>query len=214
MIRIQRIIGVERLIGKRLSSEKMRKSCPMDFAVHRLHSLTFIMPFNADTRAGLFSLELNISCVVEELEQLRERYLHNDMGYEEGSVVWRYVMELENAYSSHMNSTISPIDFWKWFLDNYNSVETYDDLVWEECDCEYTKLADGEFCDKCGNRKEETEETWKETCEECGCLMGGKIFTDEEEFDECEDRDRGYDELGNWYCKDYDKQLGKCLKLY
>tara|TARA_R110002167_G_scaffold347666_1_gene558644 strand:+ start:327 stop:782 length:456 start_codon:yes stop_codon:yes gene_type:complete len=151
------------------------------------------MPFNADIRAGLFRLELNICSVVEELEQLREMNLHNIMGYEKGSVVWRYVGELENAYASHMNSTNAPIDFWDWFLGegNYNNVDTYEDLIWED-----------------------TDEVWKEICEECGCLCGGKIFTNEKEFDECEDRERGYNEVGDWYCKDYDKDLGKCLKLY
>tara|TARA_R110000751_G_scaffold219336_1_gene322103 strand:+ start:291 stop:713 length:423 start_codon:yes stop_codon:yes gene_type:complete len=47
--------------------------------------------------------------------------------------------------------------------------------------------------------KTETE-TWCENCEKCETLMGGKVFTDENEFDECPDRDPGYDEDGDWYC--------------
>lgn len=147
------------------------------------------MPFNADIRAGLITLELNISVIVEELEQLREMSLHTIMGYEEGSVVWRYVGDLENAYASHLNSTNNPVKFWDWFVNNYNGIYSYEDLIWEDMDI------------------------WYETCEGCECLCGGKVFTKEEEFDECEDRERGYDELGKWYCKDCECLCYSFVKL-
>lgn len=44
------------------------------------------------------------------------------------------------------------------------------------------------------------EETWCEKCENCGVLCGGKVFTDEEEFDEHPDREIGYNEDGEWFC--------------
>ena len=49
---------------------------------------------------------------------------------------------------------------------------------------------------------ESDEETLCEECVDCGALMGGRLFTEEEEeeFDEHPDRDRGYDEDGHWHC--------------
>ena len=92
------------------------------------------MPFNADIRAGLFSVELNISSIVEELENLVEKTLDISQDYEKGGVVWKYVYDLENDYSAHMNSKNSPVNFWEWFTDNYNNVYSYEDLIWEEED--------------------------------------------------------------------------------
>lgn len=43
-------------------------------------------------------------------------------------------------------------------------------------------------------------ETWCEKCENCGVLCGGKVFTNEEEFDEHPDREIGYNEDGEWFC--------------
>jgi len=93
------------------------------------------MPFDADIRcAGLFSVELNINSIVEELENLLEKTLDTSQDYEKGGVVWKYVYDLENDYSAHMNSTNSPVNFWEWFTDNYNNVYSYEDLIWEEVD--------------------------------------------------------------------------------
>lgn len=92
------------------------------------------MPFDADIRAGLFSVELNINSIVEELENLLEKTLDISQDYEKGGVVWKYVYDLENDYSAHMNSTNSPVNFWEWFTDNYNNVYSYEDLIWEEVD--------------------------------------------------------------------------------
>jgi hypothetical protein len=44
------------------------------------------------------------------------------------------------------------------------------------------------------------QKTWSEECCQCGVLLGGKVFTNEDEFDEHPDRDCGYDEDGQWYC--------------
>ena len=89
------------------------------------------MPFNADTRAGLFSVELNISSIVEELENLVEKTLICQ-DYEKGGVVWKYVYDLENHYSAHMNRKNDPVSFWDWFTNNYNNIHSYGDLIWEE----------------------------------------------------------------------------------
>jgi hypothetical protein len=43
-------------------------------------------------------------------------------------------------------------------------------------------------------------ETWSEKCENCGVLCGGKIFTDEEEFNKYPEREIGYNEDGEWFC--------------
>ena len=48
--------------------------------------------------------------------------------------------------------------------------------------------------------EEEDEDEWSETCE-CGTLCGGKVFHNEEEFDEHPDRDPGYTEDGEWRCE-------------
>ena len=47
---------------------------------------------------------------------------------------------------------------------------------------------------------DEEEQTWSETCVDCEKLMGGKKFTNEEEFDEHPDREDGYDDDGDWHC--------------
>ena len=90
------------------------------------------MPFNEDIRAGLFSVELNISSIVEELENLVEKTLISQ-DYEKGGVVWKYVYDLENAYSAHMNyDPEEVVSFWHWFTNNYNNVYSYNDLIWEK----------------------------------------------------------------------------------
>ena len=48
--------------------------------------------------------------------------------------------------------------------------------------------------------EEEQEEEWSETCE-CGALCGGKVFHNEEEFDEHPDREPGYNADGEWRCE-------------
>ena len=89
------------------------------------------MPFNADIRAGLFSVQLNISIIVEELENLVEKTLISQ-NYEKGGVVWKYVYDLENAYSAHMYYEDDPVSFWHWFTNNHNNVYSYNDLIWEK----------------------------------------------------------------------------------
>jgi hypothetical protein len=48
---------------------------------------------------------------------------------------------------------------------------------------------------------DEEEERWSEVCHDCGALMGGKVFDNEEEFDEHPDREPGYTEGGDWVCE-------------
>lgn len=48
-------------------------------------------------------------------------------------------------------------------------------------------------------------ETWSETCANCDCLLGDKVFTDEKEFDEHPDRELGYTNCrthDEWLCPD------------
>lgn len=50
-----------------------------------------------------------------------------------------------------------------------------------------------------------TDETWSETCANCDCLLGDKVFTDEKEFDEHPDREPGYTNCethDEWLCPD------------
>jgi len=51
----------------------------------------------------------------------------------------------------------------------------------------------------------ETNETWSETCANCDCLLGDKVFLNENEFDEHPDREIGYtncDVQDEWLCPD------------
>ena len=68
-------------------------------------------------------------------------------------------------------------------------------------DEDYSKCLAGE-CDE--------EHCKYEQCEECGVLMGGKCFHEEEEYDEHPDRDDGYDADGLWYCPKHQKTLLNC----
>ena len=48
--------------------------------------------------------------------------------------------------------------------------------------------------------EEEEQEIYWEECS-CGVHLGGKLFHDEEEFDEHPDRERGYNADGEWRCE-------------
>lgn len=61
-----------------------------------------------------------------------------------------------------------------------------------EFHCEWTSVLIAEL--------RAARESWSETCQ-CGNLMGGKVFYDEEEFDAHPDREPGYNADGEWQCK-------------
>lgn len=78
------------------------------------------MPFNADTRCGLFQIQLHIGCILEALEEMLEKEYDGDL--EKGSDFWLYVYQLENELEGHLNCGHKIPDFWIWFSDNYNNV--------------------------------------------------------------------------------------------
>jgi len=73
------------------------------------------------------------------------------------------------------------------YQDDYNEDDD------ECCNCPSCELK---------REKEEEEESWCERCADCNILMGGKIFYDEEEYDEFPDRMDGYRYIpeSTWFC--------------
>jgi len=93
------------------------------------------MPFNADIRAGTMRIELNVGVIAEEVKNTLEEEDHDafdSLDYTVGSAFWLYVYELENAYDSAFNSSpISCPKFYDWFIDNYNNVQGWNDILSE-----------------------------------------------------------------------------------
>ena len=92
------------------------------------------MPFLADSRCGVWNIELNASIILDELELRLEKEYSEDI--KEGSNFWLYVIQIENAFPCH---TIMP-NFWDWFSDNYDNVE-----MWNEIHDLFVKVED-EWC--------------------------------------------------------------------
>ena len=84
------------------------------------------MPFNADTRCGIFNIELNVGVIHEELEAILEKTYMEDT--DEGSLFWNYVYDLEASFTNACNSNNSRLDFWEWFIDNYNNIYSWDTI--------------------------------------------------------------------------------------
>jgi len=85
------------------------------------------MPFNKDTRCGTIHVTLNVGSILEEIEQMLEQEYHEPIN--RGSKFWLYVIELENSYTSHINSHIhTQLKFWDWFVDNYNNMEEWNNI--------------------------------------------------------------------------------------
>ena len=80
------------------------------------------MPFINDSRCGVWKIELNVSIICAELEIMLEKEYSEDIT--EGSKFWFYVIQIENTFPCH---TIMP-DFWDWFRDNYDNVETWNEI--------------------------------------------------------------------------------------
>ena len=94
------------------------------------------MPFCADTRCGVFQVSLNVYSIHEEISDYTIDHQELDMEYfgeldnEEGSVFYKYVYDLENDYNKALNSNPQTCPkFWDWFYDNYNSIESWEDVV-------------------------------------------------------------------------------------
>lgn len=83
------------------------------------------MPFQADTRCPVVSINLNVSSVCEELENIIDKEYNEDIN--EDSAFWVYVELLEDEFSG-LYSRNTKLDFWEWFLENYNNVEYWDQI--------------------------------------------------------------------------------------
>ena len=108
------------------------------------------MPFINDSRCGVWKIELNVSIILAELEIMLEKEYSEDIT--EGSKFWFYVIQIENTFPSH---TIMP-DFWDWFRDNYDNVET-----WNEIQDLFVNVEEEE------EEEEDTDSEEKNTCYKC-----------------------------------------------
>jgi len=84
------------------------------------------MPFYADSRCGLLNITLNVYVICEELENLLEKIYDGDT--DKGSKFWYYVYCLENTFTNSQNLNNSKLDFWDWFIDNYNNIDSWEDI--------------------------------------------------------------------------------------
>ena len=102
------------------------------------------MPFNADTRCGLYRVELNECVILEELENMLEKTYQESDYNEKGNVFGHYVIEIEDAFNYHINSKANiPIDFWDWFNENYDNVYS-----WNAIEDEFVNENDDECVDE------------------------------------------------------------------
>jgi len=80
------------------------------------------MPFIADTRCGVWKIELNVAEICGEMERMLEKEYSEDI--KEGSKFWLYVIQIEND----LNGCDTMPNFWEWFVDNYNNVEMWNEI--------------------------------------------------------------------------------------
>jgi hypothetical protein len=73
---------------------------------------------------------------------------------------------------------------------------TMEDKECDDCECPFQPKGEEEVCPKCDAVAKELPH---EECEGCGKVL---VCATEEEFDEHPDRDGGYDEDGEWRCKE------------
>ena len=87
-------------------------------------------------------------------------------------------------------------------FENYNEMAENQLTHLNEVGAGETNFADIQRVWNAINKKDEDDETWSETCGVCGVLLGGKMFVNEEEFDEHPDRLPGYEDVcGEWRCE-------------
>jgi len=100
----------------------------MDLSVYSI----FKMPFVADTRCGFSQVSLNVSVIHEELSDFvdeEDKEYFGELDNEDGSVFYMYVEELENAYTNVLNGNPQTCPkFFDWLYDNYNSMDSWDDV--------------------------------------------------------------------------------------
>ena len=84
------------------------------------------MPFQSDIRCPPIRVELNINYIRELLEDLHEEK-EVDIHYD----LYHYVVEIEDQFENFVNNHLHAYDSLEdWFLDNYDNVESYDDIEW------------------------------------------------------------------------------------
>lgn len=83
------------------------------------------MPFQADTRCLPIRVELNVCYVHQMLEEITEKEVDPDFD------LYHYVLQLENDFGDYLSKNLDGYErFEDWFLDNYNYVERFDEIVW------------------------------------------------------------------------------------
>ena len=172
------------------------------------------MPFIADSRCGVWNIELNVGEICGELERMLEKEYSEDI--KEGSKFWLYVSQIEYA----LNRCDTMPDFWEWFLtdEEYNNVEMWNeiqDLFLDEDECDDCRVEEenGE-CFKC-------EKTFKKDLNGWGAtnlwMFGGINFChncwDGETSCEVENSVEGEDGDMYWTPGDWTHQVALELEL-
>ena len=83
------------------------------------------MPFEADIRCLPIRVELNTCYVRELLEDITEKEV--DISFDLVPYVYSLEDQFANFVSNHLHAYNS---FQDWFLDNYNNVCEFDEIVW------------------------------------------------------------------------------------
>lgn len=85
------------------------------------------MPFVADTRCGIMTVELNINWVIEMLEHLTDKILNPEIDIKD-FIIEDYVRALEKEYETMMNFHDTKSTFCDWFVQNYDNVEEWNKM--------------------------------------------------------------------------------------
>tara|TARA_R110000772_G_scaffold73953_3_gene161393 strand:+ start:737 stop:1060 length:324 start_codon:yes stop_codon:yes gene_type:complete len=84
------------------------------------------MPWNADVRCGMVSIELNVASIIYEMEMWLEKEYTEDI--KEGSKFWLYVIQLENSYMEDLFFKGNLNDIQAWLIENYDKVEMWNEI--------------------------------------------------------------------------------------
>tara|TARA_R110002049_G_scaffold289649_1_gene472640 strand:- start:42 stop:596 length:555 start_codon:yes stop_codon:yes gene_type:complete len=123
------------------------------------------MPFIADSRCGVWNIELNVGEICGELERLLDKEYSDNLI--EGSKFWLYVSQIEYA----LNRCDTMPDFWEWFLTDgeYNNVEMWNEI--EDLFVEEDEAEDPNYSDKiCAERKANGTHNYLNGNNGCWCL--------------------------------------------
>ena len=134
------------------------------------------MPFIADSRCGVWNIELNVGEICGELERLLDKEYSDNLI--EGSKFWLYVSQIEYA----LNRCDTMPDFWEWFLTDgeYNNVEMWNEI--EDLFVEEDEAEDPNYSDKiCAERKANGTHNYLNGNNGCWCLDDVDVEEDEDE---------------------------------